>query len=104
MLVKAPPPTFDARFSAWGGAYGGSGTVRGDPVVGSSPTPGGAAGFGAGLDYRASPDTTWGFALAGGGTNWSLDSALGGGRSDFFQAGLYGSQHWGNAYSSGALA
>jgi outer membrane autotransporter protein len=104
MPVKTPPPTFDARFSAWGAAYGGSGNVRGDPVVGSSTTTASVAAFAAGMDYRASPDTTWGFALAGGGTNWSLDSALGGGRSDFFQAGLYGSQHWGNAYLSGALA
>ena len=104
MPVKSPPPTFDQRFSAWGGAYGGSGNVRGDPVVGSSTTNASVAAFAAGIDYRASPDTTWGFALAGGGTNWSLDSALGGGRSDFFQAGLYGSQHWGNAYLSGALA
>jgi outer membrane autotransporter protein len=104
MPVKAAPPTFDQRFSAWGGAYGGSGNVRGDPFVGSSTTTASIAAFAAGIDYRASPDTTLGFALAGGGTNWGLDSGLGSGRSDFFQAGLYGSQHWGNAYLSGALA
>jgi outer membrane autotransporter protein len=104
MPEKAPASTFDQRYGVWGAAYGGSGNVRGDPVVGSSTTTASVAAFAAGIDYRASPDTTVGFALAGGGTNWSLDAALGGGRSDFFQAGLYGTQLWGNAYLSGALA
>jgi uncharacterized protein with beta-barrel porin domain len=104
MPVKAPPATFDQRYGVWGAAYGGSGSVRGDPFVGSSTTTASVAAFAAGIDYRASPDTVFGFALAGGGTSWGLDGGLGGGRSDFFQAGLYGSRHWGNAYLSGALA
>jgi outer membrane autotransporter protein len=45
-----------------------------------------------------------GFALGGAGTDWSLASGLGGGRSDVFQAGLYGSKRWGAAYVSEALA
>lgn len=45
-----------------------------------------------------------GFALAGGGTNWSLAQALGSGRGDTFQAGLYGITHFGPAYLAGALA
>jgi outer membrane autotransporter protein len=45
-----------------------------------------------------------GIALAGGGSNWNLTGGLGGGRSDMFQAGVYGSHHWGAAYLSGALA
>jgi outer membrane autotransporter protein len=45
-----------------------------------------------------------GFALAGGGTAWSLAAGLGGGRADVFQAGLYGVQRNGAAYLSGALA
>jgi outer membrane autotransporter protein len=45
-----------------------------------------------------------GFALAGGGTSWSLSGALGGGKSDMFQAGLYGSTRAGPAYLSAALA
>jgi len=39
-----------------------------------------------------------GIALAGGGSNWNLTGGLGGGRSDMFQAGVYGSHHWGAAY------
>ena len=45
-----------------------------------------------------------GFALAGGGTNWALAQNLGTGRSDAFQAGVYGITHFGPAYFSGALA
>jgi outer membrane autotransporter protein len=44
-----------------------------------------------------------GFALAGGGTSWALSAGLGGGRSDVFLAGLYGSKQSGQAYVSGAL-
>jgi outer membrane autotransporter protein len=45
-----------------------------------------------------------GFALAGGGTSWSLSQGLGGGQSDVFQAGLYGSQKFEPWYVSGAVA
>jgi len=45
-----------------------------------------------------------GFALAGAGTTWNLAQGLGGGRSDAFQAGVYGRTQWGPAYVSGALA
>jgi hypothetical protein len=42
----------------------------------------------AGLDYRVAPGTVVGFALAGGGTGWSLAQNLGSGGSDAFQAGV----------------
>ena len=35
-----------------------------------------AAGVAAGLDYKLSPDTLIGFALAGGGTSWGLAQGL----------------------------
>ncbi len=35
------------------------------------------------------PNTQVGFALAGGGTNFSVANSLGAGRSDLFQAGVY---------------
>ena len=37
-----------------------------------------------------------------GGTSCSLAAGLDGGRSDVFQAGLYGAQQYGVAYLSGA--
>lgn len=58
----------------------------------------------AGQARIAQSDTLLGFALAGGGTNWSLAQALGSGRGDTFQAGLYGITHFGPAYLAGALA
>src|SRR5262245_34808857 len=63
-----------------------------------------AVGFAAGLDYRLTPDTVVGFALAGGGTEWSLAQGLGGGKSDAFQAGVYGATRSGPAYLAAAFA
>ena len=57
-----------------------------------------------GADYKITPNTLIGFALAGGGTNYSLSDALGTGRSDLFQAGVFGRQNIGAAYLSAALA
>ena len=48
-----------------------------------------------------SPDTMAGFALAGGGTNFSVNG-LGTGRSDLFQAGAFVRHNVGAAYVSGA--
>jgi outer membrane autotransporter protein len=45
-----------------------------------------------------------GVALAGGGTSWSLANALGGGKSDAFQAGVYGATKYGPAYLAAAFA
>ena len=66
----------------------------------SARTVGGAAG----LDYHLTPNTVVGFALGGGGTNWSLSQGLGGGKSDAFQAGLYGATRWGPAYLAADFA
>ena len=52
----------------------------------------------------STPDTVLGFALAGAGTNWGLEQALGTGRSDAFQAGVYGTKYFGPAYIGAALA
>jgi uncharacterized protein with beta-barrel porin domain len=100
-VLKAPPrpPTFDQRWTAWGAAFGGSNRTNGEGVVlGSHDVSTQAYGFAAGLDYRLDPDTVLGFALAGGGTGWSLAQALGGGSSDTFQTGIYGRTRSGNAY------
>jgi outer membrane autotransporter protein len=107
-VLKAPPakaPSFEQRWSVWGGAYGGSNRTSGDPaVVGSHDLSARAAGFAAGLDYHLTPNTVVGMALAGGGTSWSLANGLGGGKSDAFQAGVYGATRWGPAYVAAALS
>ena len=103
-VTEAPPPGFAQRWSAWGGGFGGASRSSGDPALGSHDLSARTAGFAAGLDYRLTPDTTAGFALAGGGTNWSLAQGLGGGKSDAFQAGVYGTMRAGPAYLATAFA
>ena len=88
---KALPPVYEPRWTAWGGAYGGSNRTSGDlAVIGSHDVSARTVGVAGGLDYRLTPDTVVGFAFAGGGTDWNLSQGLGGGKSDAFQAGVYG--------------
>ena len=101
-LDSKPRPA--SRFGVWGGGYGGSGSINGNAATGTHDSSDRFYALAAGLDYRPTPDSVVGFALAGGGTHWSLEQALGGGRSEMFQAGLYGKTHSGAAYFSGALA
>jgi len=116
-ILKAPPaPSLPSpasggglgwgqRWSVWGAGYGGSNRTTGDPaVIGSHDLSAATAGGAAGLDYRLAPGTVVGFALAGGGTNWGLAQGLGTGKSDAFQAGLYGTARSGPAYLAAALA
>jgi len=108
-ILKEPPAPapilWEPRWSVWAGGYGGYNRTQGDPVVvGSHDVTARTGGYGAGIDYRLWPGTTVGVALAGGFTNWGLASGLGGGKSDAFQAGLYGITRFGPAYLAGALA
>jgi len=103
---RAPAaPAYEPRLTVWGGAYGGSNRTTGDlAVIGSHDLSARTVGGAAGLDYRLTPDTVVGFALAGGGTDWSLSQGLGGGKSDAFQAGIYGATKYGPAYLAAAFA
>jgi autotransporter-associated beta strand protein len=94
---------FDQRWSMWGAAYGGGSTTDGNAALGSNTATARAFGFVAGADYRISPATLAGFALAGGGTNFSVNG-LGSGRSDMFQAGAFVRHNIGAAYVSAAAA
>jgi len=93
----------DNRWSVWGSAFGGGANLSGNATVGSTSADVRAFGFAAGADYRISPATLAGFALAGGGTNFSLNG-FGSGRSDMFQAGAFVRHTIGAAYVTGALA
>jgi autotransporter-associated beta strand protein len=107
-VLKAPatkaPANFDARWNVWGSAFGGTSNTGGNSVAGTNNLTAGDYGVAAGADYRVTPNTVVGFALAGGGTNWNLAQGLGGGRSDAFQAGLYSKSSVGPAYVSAALS
>jgi outer membrane autotransporter protein len=98
-------PIYEPRWTAWGGAYGGSNRTTGDiAIIGSHDLSASTVGFAAGLDYHYTPNTVLGFALAGGGTNWSLSQGLGGGKSDAFQAGIYGATKYGPTYLAASFA
>nr|WP_301293839.1 autotransporter domain-containing protein [Nitrobacter winogradskyi] len=103
---KAPPlaPTFGQRWSVWSAGFGGSQTTNGNSVVGSNTATSSVYGGAVGADYRVSPDTMFGFAMAGGGTQFRVDNGFGTGRSDLFQVGVDARHRIGNAYFSGALA
>ena len=87
---------FSTRWNVWASAFGGTNNTNGDPNgTGSHSFNARTGGIAAGADYKLTPDTLLGFALAGGGTSWGLSQGLGGGSTDAFQAGLYGSQKFG---------
>jgi uncharacterized protein with beta-barrel porin domain len=101
----AKAPTFAERWTAWGAAFGGTNRTSGDPVViGSHDLGARAGGVAAGADYHFSRDAIVGFALSGGGTKWDLAQALGGGRSEAMQAGVYTAVRNGPAYFAASLA
>lgn len=100
-LLSAQPVN---RWSVWAAGYGGSAQVGGNAAVGSQDLTARVWGGAAGADYRISLDTLVGFALGGGGLNYSLANAMGAGSADLFQAGVYGRHNFGPAYISAALA
>jgi uncharacterized protein with beta-barrel porin domain len=104
MFTKAPPAvSFEQRWSVWAAGYGGSQTSDGNAALGSNTATSRLAGTAVGADYRISPFTIAGFALAGGGNSFSVNG-LGSGRSDLFQAGAFVRHNVGPAYLTGALA
>ena len=89
MFTKAlAAPAFEPRWRTWVAGFGGSQTTDGNAVVGSNNTTSNVSGTAVGADYFISPNTIAGFALAGGGTSFSVADG-GSGHSDLFQAGAY---------------
>jgi uncharacterized protein with beta-barrel porin domain len=104
MFTKAPlAKVYEPRWSVWASAFGGSQSTDGNTATGSNSTTSTIAGTAVGADYLLSPRTIAGFALAGGGTSFSVVNS-GSGRSDLFQAGAYIRHVNGPAYVSAALA
>jgi uncharacterized protein with beta-barrel porin domain len=85
---RAPQPV--DRWSVWAASYGGSESIGGNAVVGAQNTNASVWAVAAGADYKVFPDSLLGFAVAGGGTGFSLANNLGSGSSDLFLAGVYG--------------
>ena len=105
MFTKTPlARSWEPRWSVWAAGFGGSQTTDGSAAVGSNGSTSRIAGTAVGADYIFSPRTIAGFALAGGGTSYTVGNGLGNGRSDLFQAGVYMRHTTGAAYIAGALA
>ena len=104
VFTKAPlRQAYDPRWSVWASGFGGSQTTDGNSATGSNAATSRIFGMAAGADYLLSPRTIAGFALSGGGTNFSVANS-GTGRSDLFQAGVHVRHTAGAAYVAGALA
>jgi fibronectin-binding autotransporter adhesin len=102
---KAPMrnTVYDPHWSVWAAGFGGSQTTDGNTALGSNTATSRVFGTAVGADYLFSPRTIAGFAVAGGGTSFSVNG-LGTGRSDLFQAGAFVRHTSGPAYVSAALA
>ena len=85
----------------WGSALGGGSNSDGNGNLGSNNASVRAFDLAAGADCRISPSTLVGFALSGGGTNFSVLGS-GSGRSDLFQAGAFVRHTAGPAYVTAA--
>jgi uncharacterized protein with beta-barrel porin domain len=92
------------RWSIWVAGYGAQNNTSGNAFSGGHDRSAQAYGLVTGLDYRVTPFTVAGFALAGGSTNYRLSDGLGGGHSDMLQAAVYSITRVGAAYISAALA
>jgi autotransporter-associated beta strand protein len=103
MFLKAPAAPFEQRWSTWTAGFGGSQTTDGNAALGSNTATSSVYGTAVGADYRVSPDTIAGFAMAGGGTSFNVATS-GSGHSDLFQAGAFVRHTAGAAYISAALA
>ena len=103
--TKAAPraPAFEPRWRTWASAFGGGQITDGNAATGSSTTTSRIFGVAAGADYWLSPATVAGFALAGGGTGFSVASG-GSGRTDLLQAGAFIRHTAGSAHVSAAAA
>lgn len=104
VVPTADAPPASGGWSLWGGVYGGAANLPGSASKGSHDTDTNVGGIAAGWDYNVADETRVGIAIAGGQTNWDLDSNLGSGDSTFFQLGAYGTQHFGATYLSLAAA
>jgi hypothetical protein len=105
MFTKAPAGApAEQRWSTWVAGFGGTQSTDGNAaVVGSNSTTSSVYGTAVGADYRITPYTVAGFAMAGGGTNFSVANS-GSGHSDLFQFGAFVKHTVGPAYIQAALA
>lgn len=91
------------RLRGWVAGFGGYGWLGGTTNNGSSSVQTSVQGLAAGADWTFDQGVL-GVAVASGTSNWFLDGGLGNGRSNAFQAGLYGRTAFGPLYLAAAGA
>ncbi|WP_171026268.1 autotransporter domain-containing protein [Mesorhizobium comanense] len=92
-----------SRWNVWATPFGFSNTTDGDPAKGSNTLTSRLYGLAVGADYRLSPDTLTGFAVAGGASSFNV-GGFGSGRTDLFQAGAFIHHDIGAGYIDASLA
>jgi autotransporter-associated beta strand protein len=104
MPTKAPvgAAPLDPRWAVWSTGFGASANLKGDAVIGSSNLSVRNAGVAGGFDYKVTPATTLGMAMAGSWSSYGIST--GSGNADTVQFGLYGSHRWQQAYVMAAVA
>ena len=88
-LTAAEAEPAPRRLRGWLTGFGGYGWLGGTPNNGSSGVQTSTQGIAAGADWSFDHGLA-GVAVSGGTSNWFLDGALGNGRANVFQVGLYG--------------
>ncbi|WP_092181682.1 ice-binding family protein [Devosia sp. YR412] len=101
-LPQTPAPR--SNWTIWAGGYGGYSDTTGNAGQGSSSRMVRDAGFIAGVDFHLDDNSSFGVAGAVGGTGFSLSDGLSSGRSQDFQAAVFGSTQFEAAYLRGALS
>lgn len=91
------------RLRGWVAGFGGYGWLGGTASNGSSSVQTSVQGLAAGADWTFDGGVL-GVAVSGGTSNWFLDGGLGNGRTNAFQAGLYGRTRLGPLYLAAAGA
>ncbi|TAJ90419.1 autotransporter domain-containing protein [Reyranella sp.] len=91
------------RLRGWVAGFGGYGWLGGTANNGSSSVQTSVQGLAAGADWTFDQGVL-GVAVASGTSNWYLGGGLGNGRTNAFQAGVYGRTTFGSLYLAAAGA
>lgn len=102
-LTTTQPVAPASYWQSWGSAWGAGARSSSDSAIGSTDVTSHGWGLAAGHDI-AFGGTSLGLALGGGWGSYELENGFGSGNVGSFHAGVRGTQEFGAAYLSGALA
>jgi uncharacterized protein with beta-barrel porin domain len=92
------------RWGVWAAGYGGAYNISGNSSAGIPNDSGSGGGAAMGFDYRLTPYTTAGLAVAIGDMSYALSGNLGSGRENIFQSAAYSMTRVNAAYVATVLA